>query len=122
MIRFTAQLLKDLSVKNDVYIKSMQMCPAHMLQKAQEHAILSAYSEFYELQAKNGDGNIGIEPVTENTAKMAEVDYQVKMAQLQNSGKKRSELDQLVERYKIEDYIFDTHRVETEHFLLLKKD
>ena len=44
------------------------------------------------------------------------------MAALQNSGKKRSEIDQLVERYKIEDFIFETHRCETEHFLLLKKE
>ena len=98
------------------------MCPAHMLQKTQEHAILSAYSEFYEIQAMAGGGNIGIEPVTEMTAKMAETDYQVKMANLQNNGRNMNETSQLVERYKIEDFIYETHRVETEHLLLLKKE
>lgn len=57
----------------------------------------------------------------ESTARMAEVEYQVKMAQLQNSGTKRSQLDSLVERYKVEDYIFETTRVETEHLLLLNQ-
>ena len=65
---------------------------------------------------------MGLEPVTEKTARMAQVDYEVKMADLQNSGRRRSHLDQLVERYKLEDFIFETHRVETEHLLLLKKD
>jgi len=51
---------------------------------------------------------------------MAEVDYEVKMADLQNSGRRGSSLERLVERYKIEDFIFDTHRCETEHMLLLK--
>jgi len=53
---------------------------------------------------------------------MAEVEYQVKMAALQNAGVKRSEVDSLIERYKVEDYIFETHRVETEHLLLLNKE
>lgn len=83
MVKFTSKLLQHLAVKNEVYVKSMQMCPAQTLQKTQEHAILNAYSEFYDMVAKANGGNIpGIEPVTENIAKMALVDYQVKMAAL----------------------------------------
>lgn len=62
------------------------------------------------------------EPVTQKIARMAQVDYEVKMADLQNSGRQCSQEDRLIERYKLEDFIYDTHRVETEHLLLLKKD
>ena len=53
----------------------MRMCPAHLLLKTQEHAILRAYTDWYEIQNKTEEGIPGLEPVTENTAKMAEVDY-----------------------------------------------
>ena len=53
---------------------------------------------------------------------MAEVEYQVKMSKLQNISDKKSEADLLIERFKVEDTIFGTHGVETEHFLLLKQN
>ena len=97
------------------------MCPDHIIRQAHERAILKAYTDWYALA--QSDGNIlGIEPVKESIARMAEVEYQVKMAALQNAGVKRSEVDSLIERYKVEDYIFETHRVETEHLLLLNKE
>ena len=64
----------------------------------------------------------GIRSTTQSKARMAEVEYQVKMAQLQNNAGKKSEADLLIERFKVEDTIFDTHGVETEHFLLLKEN
>ena len=122
MVKFTSYMLDKLEVDHKTYIKSMQLCPAHLLAKTQEHAILRAYTDWYEINQRVG-GDIGLEPVTEKVARMAEVEYQVKMAALQNAGSRnRNELDLLVERYKIEDFIYDTHRVETEHLLLLKKE
>ena len=53
---------------------------------------------------------------------MAEVEYQVKMAKLQNTAQKMNQTDFLIARFKIEDTIYDSHRVETEHFLLLKEN
>ena len=88
---------------------------------AQEQAILSAYSDWVKVSNEQGRG-IGLEPVTQSKAQMAQVEYEVKMANLQNSGRRRNPLDQLVERYKLEDFIYETHRVETEHLILLKKD
>lgn len=57
----------------------MRMCPAHLLLKTQEHSILRAYTDWYEIKGKT---DVGLEPVTEQTARMAEVEYQVKMANL----------------------------------------
>ena len=58
------------------------MCPAHLLLKTQEHSILKAYTDWYEIKGKTDGGIPGLEPVTEQTARMAEVEYQVKMANL----------------------------------------
>ena len=121
MLRFTTELLNSLGVEYKVFLQSMKACPNHLLVEAQERAILKAYTDWFEMHNQQGK-DLGLEPVTEKTARMAQVDYEVKMADLQNSGRRRSHLEQLVERYKLEDFIFETHRVETEHLLLLKKD
>lgn len=49
-----------------------------MLRQVQEQAILRAYTDWYEKQADQ----MALEPVTEKTARMAEVEYQLKMAAL----------------------------------------
>ena len=53
---------------------------------------------------------------------MAAVDYEARMEKLINSvSPKKSEIDMLVEKYKISDAVWESHGgVETEHFLLLK--
>ena len=59
----------------------MKMCHDHVLRQAQERAILKAYTDWYEFCQQ--DANIlGIEPVKESTARMAEVEYHVRIAQL----------------------------------------
>lgn len=111
----------SLGVESGTFVASMKACPSELLMMAQEQAILSAYSDWVKVSNEQGRG-IGLEPVTQSKAQMAQVEYEVKMANLQNSGRRRNPLDQLVERYKLEDFIYETHRVETEHLILLKKD
>ena len=74
-------MLSSLNLENKVYVRSTEMCPDHIIRQAHERAILKAYTDWYALA--QSDGNIlGIEPVKESIARMAEVEYQVKMAAL----------------------------------------
>ena len=42
--------------------------------------------------------------MTESVARMAQVEYQMQMAKLQNSRGRRSDKDMLIEKFKIEDW------------------
>ena len=68
-------MLDALNIEFSVYIKSIKMCPANLLQRTQEAAILQAYTDWYEIQGSKDGGLAGLEPVTENKAKMADVEY-----------------------------------------------
>ena len=47
MVKFTSHLLSELGIDLRGYIESMRMCPAHLLEKIQEKAILKAYIDWY---------------------------------------------------------------------------
>ena len=56
---------------------------------------------------------------------MAEAEYLAKMSRLQatdHNMTRTKEQDLLIEKYKIEDSVWESHGVDTEHFLLLKYD
>ena len=70
------------------------------------------------------DKSKGISPITQQRVRMAEVQYEVKNAELSNKrGRKHDEKSHqkhLVDRFKIEDEIFTEFGVETEHMLIHK--
>ena len=43
---------------------------------------MKAYTDWYQIEGAKDGGHAGLEPVTQNKAVMADVEYQVKMASL----------------------------------------
>ena len=80
LVRFTLKLLKAIGVSHDVFAQSIQMVPHSLVLKNQEVAILRASQDWHEAQLEVHAE--GILPTTEEKARMAEVEYQVKMAKL----------------------------------------
>lgn len=103
------------------------MIPYGELLKVQEDATLKAMLDWNQ-RMKEFDSDSGIRPMTKAKTRMAQVEFQVKMAELQNKRERtKDKSDKIsnelfVERFKIEDEIFASHGVETEHLLLLKFD
>eukprot|EP00354_Favella_ehrenbergii_P000776 CAMPEP_0170461144 /NCGR_PEP_ID=MMETSP0123-20130129/7177_1 /TAXON_ID=182087 /ORGANISM="Favella ehrenbergii, Strain Fehren 1" /LENGTH=59 /DNA_ID=CAMNT_0010726125 /DNA_START=479 /DNA_END=658 /DNA_ORIENTATION=+ len=59
----------------------MKSCPNYILVRAREQSILKAYTDWFEMHHAQGR-DLGLEPVKESTAKMAQVEFEVKMADL----------------------------------------
>jgi len=49
MVRFTRHMLSSLNLENQVYVRSTEMCPDHIIRQAHERAILKAYTDWYAL-------------------------------------------------------------------------
>ena len=73
--------MENLGIEYDVFIASMKACPSELIVLAQERAILTAYSDWVEMHDAQGR-ELSAEPVSKEKARMAQVDYEVKMADL----------------------------------------
>ena len=63
-----------------MFVKSIQTQPYDVVLKSQESTILRASQDWHEAQMQSNAE--GIRETTQSKARMAEVEYQVKMAQL----------------------------------------
>ena len=118
------------------YYESMLKISHNDIMYAQEEAVLHAtvnWAEHTKICCERSDE--GLRPVSKERVRMAEVNMQVKMRDMQNKFEQMmlesqenpdkeamSEFQRLVELYKIEDQIALNHTIETEHILMLKND
>jgi hypothetical protein len=112
-------VLKHLEIDPAMYFQTIKTCPYNELSRVQEEAMLEATLDW--IRAQSGSELVNL-PMSRDKVIMAETNFQVRVAALQNDRTLKDQSEVLVERFKIEDASFFQTGVEVEHFIMLRHE